>query len=121
MPRLLALLLLLPLLAACTSEPPRGAVATATATAAPPATGAVFEVFKGAERYMTVTDEPGFVIQGGTPPPLPGSPQPKLRPFSIYAHALVPGPGVLEAIETSQSTRELLDRMKGLGYRVTPP
>jgi hypothetical protein len=85
------------------------------------AAGGVFEVTKNGEKIMTVTDRPGVVFQGGAPPPSPNDPPPKRRPFTIYAHALVPGPGVREAIEESKSTAEFLDRMKGLGYEVTPP
>jgi hypothetical protein len=77
-----------------------------------------FEVLRQGELVMEVTHQAGYVVQGGAPPPTPGEPPPNLRGFTIYAHELVPGPGVLEAIDASRSTTELLDRLEALGYHI---
>jgi hypothetical protein len=81
-------------------------------------TAARYEVRRGDELTLLVTDEPGPLVSVFAPPPDPGEP-PTLHAFvSVASFVPEAEEDLLRILDDSASTASYLDRLRAAGYTV---
>jgi hypothetical protein len=77
-----------------------------------------YEVYSGDRLALTVTDEPGVLVSAHSPPPPPDRPLSRHPFVSAVAHIPELEGALRHLVDASTSTADLLERLRGAGYRV---